>query len=298
MIKLLLMKLENMYICSMKIKVQICFIAITILVGSSCIYETRKDDKLIAKVGDKRLYLSEMLHIFPKDCIREDSVTLAKLYIDNWIKTRLLLKKAELNLSSEDLNISKEIEKYRTDLLIYKYEDRMLQEKLDTIVYDSEIKRYYEANIANFSTDEYMVRAIFIKLPLNAPAIWNVRRWITSSRENDIQDLIEYCYKHSDRFNFYNDDWVLWQTVEAELPNKDLAMRAMRQNGRIEQQDERFVYMVHVKEKRVPGDPAPLAFVKNKVKSIIINKRKLKFISDLGQEIYNDALLKNQFEIY
>jgi len=39
-------------------------------------------------------------------------------------------------------------------------------------------------------------------------------------------------------------------------------------------------------------------FVKDKVKSIIINKRKLKFISELEQNIYNDALSKNQFEIY
>jgi len=290
--------IENMYFCSMKIKKEFCIVAITIIVGFSCTYQARKDDRIVAKVGDKRLYLSEMLHIFPKDCIREDSLTLAKMYIDNWIKTRLLLKKAELNLTAEELNVSKEIEKYRTDLLIYKYEDRMLQEKLDTMVLESEIKSYYETNIANFSSDEFIVRAVFIKLPLTAPTIWSVRRWIASSRESDVQELIDYCYKHAVRYNFYNDEWVLWHNIEAELPNKESATRTMRQFNHIEQQDEHFVYMVHIREKRVPGDPVPLAFVKNKVKSIIINKRKLKFISDLGQNIYNDALAKNQFEIY
>jgi hypothetical protein len=55
---------------------------------------------------------------------------------------------------------------------------------------------------------------------------------------------------------------------------------------------------VRIKEKRAPSDTAPLTFVKDKVKSIIINKRKLKFISELEQNIYNDALTKKQFEIF
>ena len=72
----------------------------------------------------------------------------------------------------------------------------------------------------------------------------------------------------------------------------------MKQYDRIEQQDERFLYLVHIREKRAPGSTAPLEFVRDKVKSIIINKRKLKFISELERNIYNDALEKKQFEIF
>ena len=282
----------------MKIKIQWSIVTFAIVLMFSCISKARKDDTLVAKVGDKSLYLSEMLHVFPKECTKEDSLTLAKLYIDNWIKTRLLLKKAELNLSAEELNISEEIEKYRTDLLIYKYEDRMLQEKLDTTVFDSEIKRFYEANIANFSSDDYVVRAVYIKLIKDAPQLWNVKRWMASVNEDDVQDLTDYCRKYAVKYNFFDDEWVLWSNIEAEFPNQETATRTMKQNDRIEQQDEHFIYLALIREKRVPGDPAPLAFVKNKVKSIIINKRKLKFISELERNIYNDALAKKQFEIF
>jgi hypothetical protein len=231
-------------------------------------------------------------------CSKDDSLALAKLYIDNWVKTRLLLKKAELNLSKEQLNISEEIETYRTSLLIFKYEDLLLREKLDTVVLDTEIQRYHETNKANFSLDDYAVKAVCIKLPLNAPTLWKVRQWLMSDREKDIQDLTDYCRNHAVKYDPFDDEWVQWAVIEKELPQKDAATRRMTQNDFFEQQDEDFIYFVRIRERSAPGDTAPLVFVKDKVKSIIINKRKLKFISELEWNIYDDALAKNQFKIY
>ena len=275
-----------------------CVIVCMYLTLSSCGSKTRKDDQAVAKVGDKYLYFSEMSDIFPKGCSKDDSMTLAKLYIDNWIKTRLLLKKAELNLSSEQLDISEEIETYRTSLLTYKYEDQLLRERLDTTVNDSEIQSYYEANMANFSSEEHVVRAVFIKLPANAPTLWNARRWYVSDREKDVQDLTDYCRTHAVKYDFFDDEWVRWTHIEMELPQKDAATKQLNQYNFFEQRDENFIYLVRIREKKAPGDTAPLVFVKDKVKSIIINKRKLKFISELERNMYNDALSKNQFEIF
>ena len=269
-----------------------------VLILSSCTFKNRENDKIVAEVGDKRLYFSEMRGIFPKMCSRDDSLALAKHYIDNWIKTRLLLKKAELNLSKEQLDISDEIETYRTSLLIYKYEDLLLREKLDTVVLDAEIQRYYEANTANFSSDEYAVRAVYIKLPVHAPTLWNVRRWLMSDREKDVQDLTDYCRTNAAKYELFNDEWVHWALIENELPQREAAARRMAQSEFFEQQDDDFIYFVRIRERRAPGDTAPLVFVKDKVKSIIINKRKLKFISELERDIYDDALAKNQFKIF
>ena len=265
----------------------------------SCSPKTENNDYAVAKVGDRYLYFSEMSDIFPKGCTKYDSIALAKLYVDHWIKTRLLLKKAELNLPKEQLNINREIETYRTSLLIHKYENWLLQEKLDTAVHVSEIQTYYDDNKENFLAEEYAVKALYIKLPVTAPNLWNVRRWLTSVNEKDIQDLTDYCRYHAIQFDFFDDNWVRWAVIEKEFPNKETANKTLTQNNNIiEQRDEEFVYLVGIKEKRAPGDIAPLVFVKDKLKNIIINKRKLKYISELEQNIYNEGLTKNQFEIY
>ena len=274
-----------------------CFVA-SMLVFVSCGKIGRKDDLLLASVGDKRLYFSEMRSIFPKGTSTEDSLTLAGMYIDNWVKTRLLLNRAELNLTADELNVSREIEMYRMSLLIYKYEDRLLQEKLDTIVLESEIVSYYESNKANFPAKEYFVRAAFFKFPKNTPNLWNVTRLIPSIRDDDLQTLTEFSRRYAVKYDFFDNEWIRWAIIERELPNEDLATRQMRQGGRIDQQDDDYLYFVHIREMRAHDDTAPLSFVRDKVKSIIINQRKLTFVSNLHRDIYNDALSRRQFEIY
>jgi CRISPR/Cas system-associated endoribonuclease Cas2 len=142
------------------------------------------------------------------------------------------------------------------------------------------------------------VKALYVKLPVNAPTLWKVRQWLMSDREKDMQDLTEYCRNHAAKYDLFEDEWVQWAIIEKELPQKEAAARRMTQYDQIEQQDEDFIYFVRIKEKRAPGNTAPLVFVKEKVKSIIINKRKLKFISELERNIYDDALAKNQFKIH
>ena len=153
----------------------LCLVFLCALVIHACKLSPEKNGVIVAKVGEKKLYFNDVAHIFPKGCSKEDSLSLSKLFIDNWIKTRLLMQKAELNLSEEQLDISEEIETYRTSLLIYKYEEQLLREKLDTVVSLTEIQNYYEANTANFALDEYVVKVLFLKIPKSAPNIGNVR---------------------------------------------------------------------------------------------------------------------------
>ena len=273
------------------------WLVVCLCVMVSCSRKTG-DDKAVAKVGNKYLYFSDMNHIFPQDCTKEDSLSLAKLFIEKWVGTQLLLKKAELNLSVEQLNISREIETYRTSLLIYKYEDQYIQEKLDTLVSDTQIEKYYTQNTANFIWEEYAVKALYIKLPKDAPKLYNIRRWYLSDNEKDIQDMAEYCSNYAVIYNDFGNEWIRWAELLNNLPQQEEATKQMARYDRLEQQDDQFVYLVRLKEKTAPGEVAPLVFVRDKVRDIIINKRKLNFISELETRIYNDALAKKQFEIY
>ncbi|MBL7883316.1 MAG: peptidyl-prolyl cis-trans isomerase, partial [Bacteroidia bacterium] len=43
---------------------------------------------------------------------------------------------------------------------------------------------------------------------------------------------------------------------------------------------------------------SPLSFEKENIKNIILNKRKLKLIEQMQQDVYTDALNNNKIEIY
>jgi hypothetical protein len=265
----------------------------------SCGHKKQDPKIVVAKVLDKYLYLSEIEYIFPNKVSKEDSLSLANAYITTWIKTQLLVNKAQLNLSSDQLDIDQQINAYRSSLLIYKYEEQMVKDKLDTIVKDEDIENYFNQNTANFVLNDNLVKALFIKVPKSAPNIENVKKWYKSDQREDIKKLDGYCYNYAAKYDYFQDKWINFEVLKSELPgiitSEDEFLKTTKY---IEQTDSSFMYFVYLKEHISKGAVSPFDYVKNRIKDIIINKRKMKFLTDLETKIYNDAQDHSNFAIY
>ena len=274
-------------------------IVFAMVVLASCSKKKQEAKIIVAKVLDKYLYLSDIQHIFPKGVSKEDSTSLAQAYITTWVKTQLLVNKAELNLPQDQLDIEQQLEAYRSSLLIYKYEEQMVKDKLDTVVSSDEIEQYFNQNTSNFILDENIVKALFIKVPKNAPNIENLKKWYKSDQREEIKKLDGYCYNYAAKFDYFKDGWVKFDIIKNELPkvieNED---EFLRTNRYIEQSDSSFLYFAYIKEKISKGSIAPLVYINFKIKDIILNKRKVKFLTDLESKIYNDAQDHSNFNIY
>lgn len=265
----------------------------------SCSRKTPEKMVPVAKVFDKYLYLNDIKHIFSGKMAKEDSIAQAQAYINSWVKNQLLLAKAELNLPPEQLDINQQIEAYKSSLLIYKYEDQMIKAKVDTLVKDEETESYYNLNVASFMLDNPVVKALYLKLAKTAPDIDNVRKWYKSENKEDYKKLESYCYNYATKYDYFNDDWVDFGLLQRGLPKHiDNGDEFLRNNKTIEQQDDGFYYFVFIKAVTAKGVTAPFIFVKSKIKDIILNKRKVKFLQDLETKIYNDAQDHNHFVIY
>jgi hypothetical protein len=271
----------------------------SLIVLVSCGKKKEGPKIVVAKVLDKYLFLSDIQHIFPKGVNKEDSISLANSYITTWIKTQLLVNKAELNLTADQLDVESQIEAYRSSLLIFKYEEQMVKNKLDTLVNDDEIQQYFDQNASNFILDDNIVKALFIKVPKNAPNIDNVKKWYKSDQREEIKKLDSYCYNYAAKFDYFKDEWVDFNIIKNELPkiidNED---EFLKTNRYVEQADSSFLYFVYLKERISKGSISPLDFIRNKIKDIIINKRKFKFLTDLEAKIYDDAQDHSNFVIY
>jgi hypothetical protein len=277
------------------------FLVVFIIVFLICSCKKKNNDKLqpIAKVYDTYLYLSDIQHVFHEKMPKDDSVSTAHSYINTWIKNQLLMSKAELNLTSDQLEVKQQIDAYRASLLIYIYEDQMIKQKLDTNVNDNEIEEYYKQNTSSFSLEDFIVKALYIKIPKSAPDIVNLKKWYKSNQREDYKKLESYCYNYGSKYNYFDDNWLEFNLIQRELPKHvEVSDEFFKLNKTIEQEDEGFFYFVYLKEYMSKGVFAPFDFIKPKVKDIILNKRKIKFLNDLENKIYSDAQDHNQIEIY
>jgi len=253
----------------------------------------------LAKVSDKYLYDVDIKELFTSNLSQEDSVTIAKNFINEWVKKQLLLKKAELNLTEENNDIEKQIEDYRSSLLIFKYKQELINQKLDTVVTDQEIENYYNEYSANFVLNHNIVKVLFLMISKEAPEIDKVKRWYKSNNEENLSRLEDYCYQYATKFDDFNNDWIPFNNLLLELPiNIDDQERYLRYNKYVETEDPLYYYFVKINEHSLKSTIQPLEYAKLKIKSIILNKRKFTFIEELENTVYNDALNHNEFIIY
>jgi hypothetical protein len=279
-------------------KIQVLLI-IFVVVASCTTLENRSKEHTLARVYDKNLYLSDIQDIFPENISSSDSIIILQNFVDKWVKKQVILQKAELNLTEVQKDVTLQLDEYRSSLLIYKYEQKLLEQKLDTLITPEEVRTYYDENPSNFSLDNHIVKCLFIKLPIDAPDLYRIRQLYRSEREEDFQELESYCYQYAVKYDYFNEDWITFESITRELPSEIRSPeRYLRYNRYIEQQDSTHRYLVNLREFQLAGTLAPLPYVETRIRTIILNKRKVQFVNDLENNIYMDALNKGEFTIH
>ena len=257
-----------------------------------------KDKKeAIASVGDEYLYLEDIEPIVV-NLPKEDSATKVNSYIDSWVKEQLLLQKAMENLTEQQVNFDKQLKNYKNSLLIYTFENELIKQKLDTLVTDRELRSYYTSNLSNFKLTEEVLQVKFVKFINSAPKQDSVNYWLFNDENEEAeQKLTEYCTQFASNCHLDTSIWVSFTKIKeiVQLPaDKNLYLS----NGKNEFSDSLQTSLLLVYQKKEEGETAPFSFVKSQLKSILLNKRKIQLIAKVKDEIFEDATLNEEYEIY
>ncbi len=229
----------------------------------------------------------------------KDSVKIARRLVEEWTRDKLLLYQAEIHLSEEQKNIEKQVEEYRSSLLTFRYKQLLLQENLDENISDTEIETYYSDNLSNYVLESDLVQVSYLKIPVSAPQISQVRIWYRSDREDNINKLKEYAEIYAEQYSIKDSTWIyfhdLVQTTPLKIENTE---RYLNYNRNIESSDSSYYHFIRINNRLKEGDIKPLELVKDNIRSVLLNKRKIEYIQDLENTVYKDGISRNQVEIY
>jgi len=273
---------------------------VLLLLLASCSKNKQADSNpAVAKVYDTYLYLSDLEGIVPTQISKDDSIIIVRNYINNWIKKQLMLRKAEINLSNENRNIQKEIDDYKSSLLIFRYKQELIRQKIDTVVTDNEVQSYYNQFSGNFILNQNILKATIIKISNQLTDLQKLKQWLRSDDSETQLKLDEYCYQYATKYHSFNDEWINFSDLLKEVPldptNEDQILKYQKF---IETNDSLFYYLVRINDYALKSTVQPIDYAELKIKSIILNKRKFTFLEEIENNIYNDALDRNEFVIY
>lgn len=255
--------------------------------------------KVIAEVGIKQLFVSDMAGVIPAETSKEDSIRLADEYIRKWVKQELMIQKAEENLSPDQKNLTRELQEYRNSLIIYKYKNELMKQRMDTTVTSEQIEEYYLNNIENFNLTRNIVKAIFIKVPSEVANPTLLKNYCNDTSKEGLSGLREYCVQYAKSFDLFNESWVDFEVVVKNIP-KEISEpeQFLHRNNRIEVSDSNYYYLVSIQDYRLINDEAPMDYVKENIKNLILNRRKIEFLKLLEDNVYTEGIRQNKFKIY
>ncbi len=274
--------------------VYILFFVITI----ACIkHENNKTP--IAKVHDSFLYKEDIKDIIPEKLAKEDSLLFVISYINKWAKQQLLLKKAEINLDTEEESIHKLVEQYKQDLLINKYKEAIVKQELDTLITQVDIDSFYIENKEIFKLNEELVKFRYIHFGND---ILNPKEFISLFKsDNDESDtkIIEQELQLKS-YSLNDSIWIKYDEVIRKSPfiKKYDKNKFLRKNKFIEKEDSSGTYLVKVKDVLLRNQTAPISYALPTIKQMILHKRKLQLLRQIEETLTNDAIKNKEFQIY
>ena len=125
---------------------------------------------VLAEAAGRKLYAREVKAAIPKGVVGEDSVAFVNRYVEKWVHKQLKLHEAEELFSDAEQDIDSLVEEYRQALLIRKFDQHLIEERIDTLVTADQIAAYHREHASDFKVNQTLVKGADRSLRRQQPA--------------------------------------------------------------------------------------------------------------------------------
>src|SRR5690606_15176602 len=259
----------------------------------------REKPKPLARSFDQFLYPEDLQGVVPAGVTGNDSIQLAKAYIEQWLRQHALLYHAQRNITINTARLEAQVEEYKNGLIVYEYEQALVNQKLDTVVTEKEVHDYYAGRQELFLLKQPILKASYIHLSTDAPELERVKRLFRSSAFED-QDILEkYCARYATTYSLRDTSWQYADELSKKIPLSRVGEENYSRTGRIfEIIENNELYLIILHDSKFRDTRSPISLVYGNIRNLILNKRKIDLVDQMQKSIVADARKKNNIEIY
>ena len=255
--------------------------------------------KMIAQAGSEMLDKQDLQSSIEGFSNSKDSITIQEKAIESLAKESLFYQEALSKLDKSEIEIDKQVEVYRKELINYMYQSKIIEANLDTSIQYEEIAQYYNLHRDNFILKENIVKVNYIKLPLKAPSIDKIKKLIFLNTPNDRAQLNVLCSKNAENYFLNDSTWLFMDEIKREIPalrdQPDFSLVA----GRVVQYtDQNYFYYLKIMDVKIKNALSPINFEKQNIKKFIINGRKTTLLNQYKQLLLEKAKAEKLFQIF
>ena len=257
-------------------------------------------DQPVARVYDQYLYRSDLDNLTADIKNAEEKDDIIKQYVENWVAKQLLIAEAQKNDAYNKADIERRVLDYRYALLVHNHIKKLVNAQLDREVEAQEIETYYQGQSENFTLRHNFFKGRFVVIPQNAPRKAQLRKLLIAQGEQNLKALQSYCLQFAKDYSLDEDKWLQWDELirGTTLGNVRDKARLLKHNKVLRTSDGAHLYYFKIDEYRTINDIAPLVFVRDQIKDIIVYKRKIQLANKIKENILQQAKNNDHCAIY
>lgn len=255
---------------------------------------------VLAEAAGRKLYAREVKAAIPKGVVGEDSVAFVNRYVEKWVHKQLKLHEAEELFSDAEQDIDSLVEEYRQALLIRKFDQHLIEERIDTLVTADQIAAYHREHASDFKVNQTLVKGRIVRFDANNRQAPKLRKLMTQPGSSRQQEFADICTKNNFVLNDFSSSWVTFSEFLGYLPTlRNQSYDALLSSRAVqEMSDGHSRYYCEISDVLRPGDPEPLERSEAIVRRILYNQRQNEIIRAYDEEVYRKAVEEGRVKIH
>lgn len=254
------------------------------------------NDPVVASVDDTELLESDaevlMIHLGFDVAKKEDW----KSFVNYWIDRQVFLEELKKSNPEKYELVILRAQSFSGELARFYLEEDFLGGKMNQSVSDSSINEYYNIHKQEFGLNDYIVKALYIKTPKDAPKQSELAENYLLKKDKDFPKVISYAKLYAENFYFDDSSWIYFDELTKDAPierlNKD---NLVLNRTKTHFSDDEYSYYLNIIDYKMKDAVPPKEFIQDQIKQIIISQR-LNEIKD-KQEASFIKKIKSKHEI-
>ncbi|MEO6133000.1 MAG: hypothetical protein ABIQ02_14220 [Saprospiraceae bacterium] len=252
---------------------------------------------ILAQVFQYKLTFDDIKDLIQGYATDEDSIQQVRSLTEHWVRDRLLLVEAEKNFPKE-VNMNKLLEDYRQSLVMHFFEQQVIEERLDTVITESDLQRYYEANKEQHRLETGILRGFFFKIKKPLARNDRILQWWNTFPIQHYDEVIAYASKHAHTDWADSSEWHEMNIVIQLFPEGTLSPGGIRSYRGVVREDRDYIFLLFPIEVYYERDIAPLSRIRTQAAKYIIHQRELELLERIKKEIYDRDIQLAQVKNY
>lgn len=230
---------------------------------------------MVASVGNMELLESEVLIMMkhlgqdPKDEKQFNS------FIEQWTETALYEIELKERYPEKYKVIDQRANSFRGDHARFELEELSLLSKIDTVITKEEVQAYYDEHKEEFVLTDYLVRALYLKIPEGQDfKKKNIHIKYLLKNNKDLEEVNSYAKLYAENFYFNDSSWIYFSELTKDIPmkrfNKD---NIVLNRTKTYFSEGEYTYFLNILDYQLKDDVPPIDFLENEIKTIVLNQR-------------------------